>query len=194
MTYPLPEERAGFPFADPNLKLTVIGALLDAGRIDLDTPDALAKHVLGRDVDLEEEGYEPIQAVYDYLVRYPLTQDNLLSLDALAFDGGNSAYQFVWYLWDGEDDYFSIQSLEGIGACANIRSIADSGILVEGIDLRPLGELPNLEHLSLNFKRYGHEEALTSFTSLRALDCFSDRFDPAVLETLRAKNITIKAR
>lgn len=194
MTYPLPEERAGIPFADPNLKLSVVGALVDAGQIELDTPAALAKHVLGRDVDLEEEGYEPIQAVYDYLVRYPLTRDNLLSLDALGFDGGNSAYQFVWYFWDGEDGHFSIQSLSGIGACANIRSISDCGILAEGIDLTALAELQNLESLSLDFQRYSHEEALTSFTRLQVLECFSARFDPGVLDQLRSRSITIKAR
>lgn len=81
MKYPPPEDVAGKPFIDPNFKLSVLGALVDLGVIDLGDPRSLAKHVLRRDVDLEEEGYDLIQPVYEYLTRYPLSPEHLGALE-----------------------------------------------------------------------------------------------------------------
>jgi hypothetical protein len=96
-SYPAAVGMAGAPFADPNLKLVVLSSLLDAKQIDLGTPAQLATHVLGRAVDLEDEGYEIFPAAQDYLERYPLTNELLAAVEEIEFDGGGTAYPFVWY-------------------------------------------------------------------------------------------------
>ncbi|WP_418889600.1 DUF6892 domain-containing protein [Rhizobium laguerreae] len=104
---------AGAPFADSNLKLVVLSSLLDAKQIDLGTPAQLATHVLGRAVDLEDDGYEIIPEARAYLERYPLTDELLAAVEEIEFDGGGTAYEFAWYFWDGEDDVFDVKELTG---------------------------------------------------------------------------------
>ncbi|APO67527.1 hypothetical protein IE4872_CH01907 [Rhizobium gallicum] len=100
-SYPAAVGMAGAPLADPNLKLVVLSSLLDAKQIDLGTPAQLASNVLGRAVDLEDEGYEIIPEAQDYLERYPLTDELLAAVEEIAFDDGGTAYRFAWYFWDG---------------------------------------------------------------------------------------------
>ncbi|MEX2743782.1 DUF6892 domain-containing protein [Rhizobium mongolense] len=119
-SYPAAVGLAGAPFADPNLKLVVLSSLLDAKQIDRGTPAQLATHVLGRAVDLEDEGYEIFPAAQDYLERYPLTNELLAAVEEIEFDGGGTAYPFVWYFWDGEDDVFDVKDLSGIERFAGI--------------------------------------------------------------------------
>ncbi|WP_443726234.1 DUF6892 domain-containing protein [Rhizobium mongolense] len=123
-SYPAAVGMAGAPFADPNLKLVVLSLLLDAKQIDLGTPAQLASHVLGRAVDLEDEGYEIIPEAQDYLERYPLSDELLAAVEEIEFDGGGTAYRFAWYFWDGEDDVFDVKDLSGIELCRNLRSFS----------------------------------------------------------------------
>jgi hypothetical protein len=121
--YPPPAGAPGAPFADPNLKLAVLDALMRARLLDLGTPQALADHVLQRHVDLDEEGYALLQPVYDYLVRYPLSQPQLDAVTRLVFDGGLDIYTYPYPFWDGESDEFDIRSFAGIEHCANLREL-----------------------------------------------------------------------
>lgn len=111
--YPVPEDMPGAPVGDPNLKLAILSSLVDKQLIDLGTPQQLAEYLLGRPVDLENEGYKPIPAVRAFLDRYPLSTDLLNQIDELVLDGGSSIYRYVWFFWDGEDDIFDITALPG---------------------------------------------------------------------------------
>jgi len=90
--YPEPRGAPGAPFADPNLKLAFLDSLRSRGTIDLGTAEDLAMHVLGRYVDLNREGYELLTAVYDFLVRYPLTPAHLVNVAKLHLDPKGSLY------------------------------------------------------------------------------------------------------
>ena len=122
-SYPAASGAPGAPFADVNFKLVALSYLLDAKIVDLGTPQQLAAYVLGRSVDLEEEGYEPIPKARDYLACYPLTDDLLAQVEGLVFDGGNEICRYIQYFWDGEDDYFDIHDISGIELCPNLASL-----------------------------------------------------------------------
>ncbi|WP_246622819.1 DUF7256 domain-containing protein [Rhizobium laguerreae] len=164
-SYPAAAGMTGAPFADPNLKLVVLSSLLDAKQIDLGTPAQLATHVLGRAVDLEDEGYEIIPEAQAYLERYPLTDELLAAVEEIEFDGGGTAYEFAWYFWDGEDDVFDVKELTGIELCRNLRSFSAIS-MIGNVDVRALLSLRKLEYLRLN-TGIDHIEALLDLPRLK---------------------------
>lgn len=109
--YPAAVGAPGAPFDDPNLKLVVLSALLDAKIVDLGTPEQLATHVLGRPVDLEEEGYDLIPETLDYLTRYPMADELLAAVEEIVLDGGDTVYPFAWYFCGGEEPVFDVTNL-----------------------------------------------------------------------------------
>ncbi|MCF1450169.1 hypothetical protein FS815_25610 [Agrobacterium vitis] len=163
--YPAPAGIAGAPFADPNLKLVVLSSLLDMKQIDLGTPKQLATKVLGRAVDLEDEGYEMIPEALDYLQRYPLSDELLSAVEELGFDGGATVYEFAWYFWDGEDDVFDVKDLSGIERCKNIKSFSAISMIGK-IDVRKLTSFHKLSYLSLS-TGIDHIDALLELPALR---------------------------
>ena len=136
--YPVPSGVPGAPFKDINLKLAVLSELIDNGHIDIGEPQDLYDHVLGRHFDLEAEGYEPVAEARDFLARFPLSQDILDKVTSIEFDGSSTSYRYINYFWDGEDDEFTIQSLDGIEALRNLKSIRIISMVGDKIDLAPL--------------------------------------------------------
>jgi hypothetical protein len=192
MDYPQPEATAGAPFADPNFKLVVLDALLTSGTITLGAREKLAESVLGPDYDEDEDGYALLKPVYDYLTRFPLTASHLTAVEELIFDGGNEIYPYAFPFWDGETDEFDIRSLEGIGQLANLRSIHVISLLADA-DLAPLAGLTQLKQLSLDHGPYQNGQALLELPSLKSLSCGKAAFaDPALIEALRARGVTLK--
>ncbi|SCW76633.1 hypothetical protein SAMN02927900_04690 [Rhizobium mongolense subsp. loessense] len=171
-SYPVAVGMAGAPFTDPNLKLVVLSSLLDAKQIDLGTPAQLATHVLGRAVDLEDEGYEIIPAAQDYLERYPLTNELLAAVQEIEFDGGGTAYPFVWYFWDGEDDVFDVKDLSGIELCRNLNRFSAIS-MIESVDVRSLLSCQRLEYLRLS-TGIDHIEALLDLPALKEVRVLDD--------------------
>lgn len=121
--YPEGEQTPGAPFADPNLKLVVLDALLAAGGVNLGAPDDLAHHCMGEGYDRERDGYALLRPVYDYLVRYPLKPDQLAAVTSLTFDGGSEIYVYAYPFWDGEELLFDVASLEGLEHLPNLKQI-----------------------------------------------------------------------
>lgn len=141
--YPQPAEPPGAPFKDPNFKLVVMSDLLDRHLIHLGHPSELAEYVLNRPFNVEEEGYALLKPVYDYLVRYPLTQQHLNGVEMIIFDGGNSIYPYIWPFWDGETNEFDVESIDGIELCQNVREIHVISML-NATDFSHLSRLPKL--------------------------------------------------
>lgn len=188
--YPLPDAEPGLPFADPNLKLVVLNELVQAGVVDLGNADELAMHVLQRCVNLEAEGAQLIPEIYDYLLRYPLSEEQLARVQSLCFDGGLDIYFLIWPRWDGETDEFSVRSLSGIERCPNLRKLSENA-LTEKLDLRPLQGLKQLQELELA-GRHDHGEVLLELPALGAFRCFEGDVDPELLDALRAKGVAVK--
>lgn len=170
--YPAAAGMVGAPFTDPNLKLVVLSSLLDGKQVDLGTPDQLATHVLGRAVDLEDEGYEIIPEALDYLVRYALADELLGSVEEIEFDGGGTVYEYAWYFWDGENDVFDVKDLSGLELCANLKSFSAIS-MVGKIDVRTLVAFPRLQHLRLS-TGIDHIESILDLPALKEVSVLDD--------------------
>jgi hypothetical protein len=192
ISYPTPAGKPGAPFADPNLKLVVLSALTDAGTIHLGPRKKLAAHLLGPGYDEDQDGYDLLKPVYDYLVRYPLTANHLAAVTRIDFDGGNEIYTYPYPFWDGETGEFDVTSLEGIERLINLERI-DIFSLASDPDLSHLAPLKKLEHLGLDHGLYPNGEALLQLPNLRSLTCSATAFaDPALIPALRARGVAVR--
>jgi len=197
--YPEPTGAPGAPFADPNLKLAVMSGLMDKGILNLGTRKELAEHVLRRPFDEEKEGYQPNEAIRDYLLRYPLTTDMLNQADSLVLDGGNSIYFYIWRFWDGEDYTFNVDSLAGIGKCPNITSL-DLTSMISFVDLKTLTPPLKLQKLNIGVE-FTNIPALLDMPYLRSVriwgdDIYRDVMTPGhpsrvIMETLKARGVAV---
>jgi len=188
--YPATSGAPGAPFSDQNLKLAVLSSLLDAKLIDLGTPEQLATHILGRPVDLEEDGYELIAEALDYLVRYPLTDELLAAVEKIEFDGGATIYSFAWYFWTGEEGTFDVTDISGIRFCPNLKSISVIS-MIDKVDIRALVPLRKLERVSINVPSE-NIDALLDIPSLK----YARRFRPKtgtnhVIEKLEERGVEV---
>lgn len=130
-------------FADPNLKLAVLGALIRNKTLDFGLEEELFMHVRGKHVDMDEVEYELASDVYEFLARYPLTSDELDSVEEIWLEASSDVLQYVWPKFGGESDEFHIRSFAGVEKCPRIRSVC---VIMQGdIDLSPLQTLASLE-------------------------------------------------
>jgi hypothetical protein len=174
----------------PNLKLAVLSELLDAKAIELGKPADLATHVLQRPVDLEKEGYDLIHEAYDYLVRYPLTDEHLNSVTQLVFDGGSTIYPYAYYFWGGETDEFDVTSLAGLDRCPNLISLDIISMVTGPVDVKHLLRLPKLETVMFGGVEVLHPEAMLALPRLKAVDRFTD--DTELLDVLRGRGVKLR--
>ncbi len=96
----------------------------------------------------EEAEYQP--QVEQFILQLPVTEQDLLSLENLTFDGDREAYAIVFPYWWDLGDQFIIDNLEGIDNCANLTKL-NLG-LVENASLSPLTNLKNLNEISLSYE------------------------------------------
>ncbi|MFV0681159.1 DUF6892 domain-containing protein [Ottowia sp.] len=139
VAFPAPSGEAGTPFKDANFKLAVLSELMEKAHIDIGEPQDLAEHVLGRPVDLEEEGYASIPQAQAYLARYPLSPQLLAQVRSLELDGGTEIYSYIHRFWGGETEEFDITSFEGIEALPNLKQVRIISMVdMDKVDLSPL--------------------------------------------------------
>jgi uncharacterized protein DUF6892 len=177
-------------FADPNFKLVVLDALLTAKAIDLGSERKLASDLMGP-TDDRSRFRKP---VYDYLVRYPLTVDQLGVVEELVFDSDNDIYFYVFPNWGGDGNAFDVESLEGIEQLPNLRSVNAISMLADD-DLSHLAGLAKLEILRLPPMRFRNAPALLALPRLKTLDCFADSSlpDATITAALEAKGVKVTA-
>jgi hypothetical protein len=189
--YPTAAGAPGAPFADPNLKLVVISALLRSKMLDLGTPQQLASHILDRPVDLEDEGYDLIPEALDYLLRYPLTAEQLAAVDWIQFDGGEEIYSYAWYFWGGGGSAFDIHDTSDLHRCPNLKGVSVIA-MTDRFDLRTLVPLHRLEWVSINVPA-DHLEALLEIPSLKRAGRFAVNPETnAILEKLEQRGIELR--
>jgi hypothetical protein len=112
-------------FTDLNLKLAVIQVLMyDRATLTprFDVYDFVQIYE-GREIDIEEEGYEIIPEVRAYFENLPLPTAALAAIETLEQDGGDEIYLQLCPLWDGEDDRFNIRSAEDAALLPNLRAV-----------------------------------------------------------------------
>lgn len=168
---------------DPHLKLYIINALVigedgrDAGDengIDFGEPpyEAFYQKAIGREVDIEEEGYEEIEGVKEYLLAYPLTTAQLESITYLGLETNNSAYEtFICPYWDFEDGVTTVDSLEGIEALPNLEAM-NLDLLAPACSLQPLSRLTKLAEITGLPSRLKDYSPLLEISSLKKIRAF----------------------
>jgi hypothetical protein len=183
------------PFVDPNFKLAVMAELIDTRVLDFGHFEAFLTFIEGPQYDYEQDGYAPSAKAYDYLGRYPLTQQQLASVRFLAFDGGLSIYEYVYPFWDGESELFDIQTLEDIRLLPNLERLSMISML-SSTDLKPLRAARRLERISLGLiGTWQNMDALLGLPRLERLSLFKSnlktRFRDPVMIALREKGVKI---
>ena len=70
-----------------------------------------AKEYTKRDIDVDEEGYEPIKEAAKWFKDLQIPLSLADEITELVWDGGLHVFHQIIPFWDGEDDYFDIKKL-----------------------------------------------------------------------------------
>ncbi len=130
-------------FADPNLKLTVIEALREAGLLPGFDKAAFYRK-LGEDWDHTSPINDaPDPRVLDALLATELPRAALGEVTTLVWDGGNEVFADVWTYWDGEDQTFDVADLAGIEQLPALEAL----LMLAGSRVRDLSALAGMARL-----------------------------------------------
>ena len=193
---------------DNQLKLYIVGHLLVG---EEDEPNPLGIEIgefpysnfyiqsIGREVDIEEEGYDEIEEMLDYLLNYPLSEEQLLSIRHLSLETECSAYEtLVCPYWDYEPGVIEVKSLEGIEQLPNLKSLSLAE-LSPGCSLEPLLRLPELEHIYSLSTQLSDYSALLQIPKLKSLRVFGSMASKPtgqsykqIIEELREKGVEVE--
>ncbi len=99
--------------SDFNFKLAVIQVLMYEKNLLHPKFDIyeFAKEYDKREIDVDDEGYEPIKEVVSWFKRLPIPARLASEITEIIMDGGDDVYHQIIPLWDGEDDYFDIKKI-----------------------------------------------------------------------------------
>ncbi|MEC4052781.1 hypothetical protein VSP10_08255 [Myroides odoratimimus] len=135
-------------FKDFNFKLAVIQELMYNQELLLPKFDVyeFVEEYRKRDIDIDDEGYEPIKEVVNYFKKLEIDQVLAEHITEIYQDGGNDIYMNIIPFWDGEDDAFDIKSSEDIKHFPNLKTMTlfsqEDNIIKElrekGIDVKIL--------------------------------------------------------
>lgn len=64
-----------------------------------------------REIDIDEEGYEPIEEIVDWFKKIEIPVSLASNIEEIIMDGGNEIYTQIIPFWDGEDDYFDVKDI-----------------------------------------------------------------------------------
>lgn len=114
-------------FASFNFKLAVIQQLMYEKKLlkpEFDIYE-FAKEYTRREIDVDDEGYEPIKEAKKWFKDYPIPKSLAEEVTELEMDGGDDVYMQIVPLWDGEDDVFDINKLteEEVRQFPNLRHV-----------------------------------------------------------------------
>lgn len=161
---------------DKNLKLALVDALIGLGRahsLSEEEQRELDKEYAGEDDEMEgphrlgyTHGNDLIESHY---LDMPLSQEDLLAITNLSWCAGTNDIIFdIFTYWDGEDDAFTLERLQGIEHCHNLKELVIDIGHIE--DLKPLANLKALEEISLSFITTNDLTSLEDLPHLQKLD------------------------
>ncbi len=133
-------------FKDLNFKISVIGALHNLGYYN---EEALEIQQANADWGRDDE---PIPAVLNFYKNLDIDSDFLHEIEFLYPDGGDLCYEYLFNVWDGEDNQCDISSIEGVENLPNLKIFDPISMISDkGIDFSPLLKCKKLETLSSEF-------------------------------------------
>jgi len=100
-------------FDNFNFKLAIIEVLMYEKELlqpKFDARDFAASYQK-REIDIDEEGYEPIKEIKKYFQDLQIDKKFAGEVEALNIDAGNEIYGQIMPFWDGEDDYYDVKKL-----------------------------------------------------------------------------------
>ena len=74
-----------------------------------------------RDIDLEEEGYEPIPEVTQYFKDLPIPKKYASAITEIYQDGGNDIYMQLLRFGEGWEDYWDIEFIDDVKQFPNLK-------------------------------------------------------------------------
>ena len=100
-------------FDNFNFKLCIIQELMYNKNLLLPKFDVydFAEEYDKREIDIEEEGYEPIKEIVDWFQKIEIPISLASYIEKIRMDGGNEIYTQIIPFGDGEDDYFDIKEI-----------------------------------------------------------------------------------
>lgn len=135
-------------FTDFNFKLAVIEELMYNKEMLKPKFDVyeFAEFYDKRDIDIDEDGYDPIPEVVEYFKVLDIDKKFADEITEIYQDGGNEIYMNITPFWDGEDDEFNIRNYDDVKHFPNLKKMTlfetDPKIFEElkskGIDAKPL--------------------------------------------------------
>ncbi|GAA5023810.1 hypothetical protein GCM10011506_06920 [Marivirga lumbricoides] len=120
----IPDEEL-ITFTDLGFKLSVIEELMYTQGLLTPKFDVyeFAKWYTKRTIDIEEEGYEPIEEVTQYFKDFPVPKRLATKLTEIYQDGGNDIYMNLVPFSGGEEDYWEIESVEDAKHFPNLKKV-----------------------------------------------------------------------
>jgi len=123
------------PFPDYGFKLVVLDELLENGSFvkELETLKSTPEIALKIQGWGDEESFgETIPEMDAFFRAVEITEDDLLKITSLCFDGGNAIYHLIRPFWDGEDGSFDVLSVDGFEQLKNLQSVFNNSMISEG--------------------------------------------------------------
>ncbi|CAA9198634.1 DUF6892 domain-containing protein [Flavobacterium collinsii] len=120
-----PVEGEKIEFTDFNFKLAIIQELMYEKELIFPKFDLceFVDRYRGREIDLEEEGYDFIPEVTSYFEKLEIDKKFAAEIVEIYQDGSNGVYMNMLWFWDGEDDEFNIKSFKDVEQFPNLRKM-----------------------------------------------------------------------
>ena len=106
-----PIDEPALKFDNFNFKLCIIQVLMYEKKLLKPKFDIyeFAKCYPTREINIEEEGYDPIKPAIEYFKKLEIPSSLASEIEEIIMDGGNDIYCQIFPFWDGEDGYFDLK-------------------------------------------------------------------------------------
>ena len=106
-----PINEPALKFDNFNFKLCIIQVLMYEKKLLKPVFDIyeFAKCYPPREINIDEEGYEPIKPAVEYFKKLEIPASLASEIEEIVMDGGNDIYGQIFPFWDGEDGYFDLK-------------------------------------------------------------------------------------
>lgn len=170
---------------DRNLKYLILERLSENDQYPDKDAEEIYRDEFGEKWDtMADYNYEPNPRIEEYYEKVNPADYGAEKLESLVLDDVLDIYHNVWGQWDGECDYFDIESLEGIEVCSGLTEL-DLSISLQIKDISPLKALKKLTTLTISNNCYGTTHTLEGLEVLLELD---------KLESVTIENIKISSK
>lgn len=153
----------------------------------------------GKEIKFDWDSHKINTKAESFLLDLKLPKEDLLAINYLCLDGDYSIFAMLTEDFKVQEEYFYIKSLEGIQSCENLKHL-NLGTMAQGVNLKPLTQLPNLEKVVVSSHNATNYKALLSIKSLKSLHIYNwitfsdtDRLELiSVLKQLKQRGCELK--